>query len=183
MHFLCVVRDAVRAPRPRHAVLIAGVGVADHFHQMRVEIREIRQLRFIELLIHAGLDLPRHIRRRWHDHVVTGTAGEQFGLQRVVAVVAVVTHLDAGLLLERGHRVLRNIVGPVVDVDLCVVRDGGLGGDGGEREHRGGARHGDGALERVVKFHPASLALIRRLIRRRHARLRARHPRERTRRT
>jgi hypothetical protein len=85
--------DAVGAVCPRHAVLVARIGVRDHLHQQRIEVREIRDLRLVELLVDAGLDLLGHVVRGRHDDVVARAAGEQLRLQRVVAVVVVVRTL------------------------------------------------------------------------------------------
>ncbi|KAG1166022.1 hypothetical protein G6F35_018439 [Rhizopus arrhizus] len=55
--------------------------------------------------------------------VVTRLAGQQFGLQRVVAVVDVIADLDAGFLFETRNGVRSRVFGPVVDVDDLVLRD------------------------------------------------------------
>ena len=57
-----------------------------------------------------------------HDDVVIAAAGLQLGEQGLVAVIAVHGHLDAGVLLELGQQLGREIVGPVVEEQLFFPR-------------------------------------------------------------
>ena len=83
-------------------------------------IDEVRQPVLVELLEHAGLDLPFEKVSRWHDEVVAGVAGEQFGLQHVVRIERVVLHLDAALPGEVLEHRRVDVVRPVVKVDRAV---------------------------------------------------------------
>ena len=97
---LDVVADAGRAPHVIDGVLVAGIVDREPLRDLRPDIAEIGQLRLVELLEHAGLDLAlEEIGGRHHD-VVAGFAGEQLGLQRLVGIEGVVADLDAGFLGE-----------------------------------------------------------------------------------
>ncbi len=56
-------------------------------------------------------------------------AGEQFRLEHLVAVIDVVGDADAGLFLEIGDRVGRDVIRPVVD-----MQDRLFGGRRGQRQ-------------------------------------------------
>ena len=64
----------------------------------------------------AWICLGEKIRGRHHD-VVAGRARQQFGLQGFIAVIDVVAHMNARLFLEVRHRIFRDVVGPVVQVE------------------------------------------------------------------
>src|SRR5262249_29885295 len=89
---------------------------------LRPHIREVRQLRLVELLENACLDLTFEKISRRHDHVVAGFAGQKFGLQRIVGVEGVVANLDSGLFAEVLDDARSDIVGPIVDVDDALPR-------------------------------------------------------------
>lgn len=123
---LLVVADAVGPPRVDHAVRIVGVVQGHPGHELRVHVLEIRQLRFVERQIDAGLDLALEIRGRRHDDVESAVAREQTGLQRFIGVEVGDMHLDAGLFLEIRQGVGRQIVRP----DVQVQHPAGAGGAG-----------------------------------------------------
>src|SRR5690606_10788011 len=56
------------------------------------------------------------------DDVVARLAGAQLGVERLVGIVHRIVDLDAGRLGEIVDRVLGDVVGPVVDVDLTLGR-------------------------------------------------------------
>ena len=58
--------------------------------------------------------------------VIAGLAGQQLGLQRVVAVVDVIADLDAGFLLETRDRVRRRVFGPVVTLTTLFCATAGV---------------------------------------------------------
>ena len=97
---LDVVADAGRAPHVVDGVLVAGIVGRKPPRDLGPDVAEIGQLRLVELLEHAGLDLALQEIGGRHHHVVAGLAGEQLGLQRVVGIEGVVVDLDAGLLGE-----------------------------------------------------------------------------------
>ena len=116
-----VVADADGAPHVDHGMLVAGIVGLRLLHQRRVHVLEVRQLRLVERQVDARPDLPlQEVRGRHHD-VVAGVAGEQLRLQHLVRVIDVVDDLDARLRLELRHRVLGDIVRPVVDVQHVVL--------------------------------------------------------------
>ena len=114
---LDVVADAGRAPHVIDGVLVARIVDREPLGDLRPDVAEVRQFRFVELLEHAGLDLALQEIRGRHHHVVARFAGEQLRLQGLVGVEGVVADLDAGLLGERLDHRRFDIVRPVVDVD------------------------------------------------------------------
>ena len=98
-----------------------------------VQVLQVGELRPVELLEDAGLDLPLEKRRRRHDDVVARAPGQQLGLQDLVGVEDVVLDRNAGLFLEVLDDGRVDVVRPVVDVEhlLGVGLDGGRSGCGG----------------------------------------------------
>ena len=124
---LFVVADAVGAPHVDHAVGIArDRACATLRHELRIHVLQVRQLRFVERQIDAGLDLPLEVRGGGHHDVEAAAAREQLGLQRFVGVEVGDVHLDAGLLLEIRQGVRRQVVGPDVEIEDLA----GAGGPG-----------------------------------------------------
>jgi len=119
--------DAGGAPHVVDRILVArivgGGALLDHVPH----IRQVRQLRLVQLLEDAGRDLPRQEGGRRYDDIVPGAAGKQLGFQNLVRIEDVVDHLDAGLGGELLEDFLVDIVGPVIDMDDLVL---GLGGEG-----------------------------------------------------
>ena len=140
---LDVVADARRAPHVIDGVLIARIVDREPLADLRPDIVEVRELRLVELLEHAGLDLALEEIGRRHHHVVARFAGEELGFQRLVGVEGVVADLDAGCLAEGLDHGRLNIVRPVVDVDDPLLP--GLRAAGRHRDHR----HGDQARRKV----------------------------------
>ena len=118
---LDVVADAGRAPHVVDGVLVAGIVGGEALRDLRPDIGEVRQLRLVELLENAGLDLALEEIGGRHHHVVAGFAGQQLGLQRVVGIEGVVADLDAGLLGEILEHRRSDVVRPVVDVDDALA--------------------------------------------------------------
>ncbi|MNN65070.1 hypothetical protein D3C81_1805470 [compost metagenome] len=94
----------------------------------RVQVGPARQLFLVQRLEHLGLD------QRWreggvqHDQVITGMAGEQFGLHRFVGIEGVVDDFDAGGLFEVGHGFFTDVIRPVVQPQrMAVVHLSGVG--------------------------------------------------------
>ncbi len=130
-----VEADAGRAPHVHDTVLVARVVAGSALQQLRVEVGEVRQLRLVELPEYARLDLAlEEVGARHHD-VVARVAGEQLGLEHLVAVEHVVADLDPGLLLEVLDHGRVDVVRPVVDVEDLVL-GGGAGGTGGRIRSR-----------------------------------------------
>ncbi len=127
--------EARGAPHVDEGMLVARIGLRDPLHQLRVEVLPVRDLRLVELLEDAGLDLARQEVGGGHDEVVARVAGEQLGLQDVVAVVDIVDDLDAGLLGEALQDRRVDIVRPVVDLDHLLL---GLGQGGGGKQQKSG---------------------------------------------
>ena len=120
------------APHVVDAIEIAGVVGRQEIRDPRPHMREIGELRLVELQKRPGADLSRHARIGGHDDVVSRLAGKQLGLEDLVAVIDVVDDPDAGLRGEGVEHRLVDIVGPVVDVDDPVGRRGRSGGRGDE---------------------------------------------------
>ncbi len=130
-HHRRVVAHARGAPEIGHAEPVARIGIRGGGEDLRIEIAVIGQLGLVDRLIDLRLDLAREIGRgRRHDQVIARAAGQQLRLQHLVAVIDVVVHVDAGLVLESRDRVGRDIVGPVVDVEELF-----LGARGRRGEH------------------------------------------------
>ena len=109
---------------------IPRIGGRRRCQDLRIEILQVGQLRLVERAVGAGRDLPRHIgARRWHDDVVAGMAGEQFGFEHLVAVIDVVGDADPGFFLEIGDRVGCDVIRPIVD-----MQDRLFGGRRGQRQ-------------------------------------------------
>ena len=77
---------------------LPGSYTAIRFIMSGIEVLQIRQLRLVQLLEHARLDLALQKRRRRHDDVVVRVPRQQLGLEHLVGVEHVVVDLDAGLL-------------------------------------------------------------------------------------
>ncbi|KAG1082927.1 hypothetical protein G6F40_014945 [Rhizopus arrhizus] len=111
----------------------------------------VRDLALVQRQEHPGLDLaPEEVQGR-HHHVVAAVAGQQLGLDHLIAVEHIVGHLDPALLLEVGDGVLGDVIAVVVDVqDLAVLRATFATAAGGE--HGGGqAEREDTQLHRVLQ--------------------------------
>ena len=138
-----VQADAIGAPQVRHRVFVAGVARGQVFHDGRVEIDQIRQLGLVQLQVGAGTHLLGQVMVGRHHHVIAALAGSQLAIEGFIGIENVIHHLDAGLLLELGDGVRRNVVGPVVDLDHTV---GGLGnrhtnGSGDQAGQQGRTTH------------------------------------------
>jgi len=75
----------------------------------------------VNRLFHEALELPAHEIGRWHDDVVAGIAGEEFGFEHFVRIEHVVVDGDAGLALEVRDGVGCDVVRPVVDVQYRLL--------------------------------------------------------------
>ncbi|MNH21713.1 hypothetical protein D3C79_815350 [compost metagenome] len=88
---------------------------------LRVEVVPARQLLFVQRLEHLGLDQRRDQGGVEHHQVVARAPGQQFGLNRFVAVEGVVDHLDAGGFFKVGEGRFADVIRPVVQPE-CVAR-------------------------------------------------------------
>lgn len=151
LQHLHVVADAGGADHVRHAVLVARVLGGDALHHRRIEIGQVRDLALVQRQEHTGLDLATEEVQGRHHHVVAAVAGQQLGLDHLIAVEHIVGHLDAALLLEGRDGVLGDVIAVVVDVqDLAVLRAAIATATGGE--HGGGqAEREDTQLHRVLQ--------------------------------
>ena len=77
-----------------------------------VRIDEIGKRRFVEFAINPGVQLPIEEILGWQHDIVIGMAGQELGLEHLVVVVGVVANLDAGLFLEVGDRIGRDVIHP-----------------------------------------------------------------------
>ncbi len=170
---LDVVADAGGAPHVIDGVLVAGIVDREPLRDLRPDVAEVLELRLVELLEYAGLDLPLQEIGGRHHHVVAGLSGEELGLQRLIGVERVVPDLDAGFLAERfDHRRL-DIVRPVVDVDRALLGRQRRGGSKQpDRDESEDARHGVRLLA-AFSFRSAGQPPSKRGCRRRDARRRA----------
>ena len=116
-----VEADADRAPHVVDRVFVAGIVFCGALAHHVPHIDEVRQLRLVELLEHACLDLARQEVGGRHDDVVAAAAGEQLGLQDFVGIEDVVDDLDAGFLGEILDDRLVDVIRPVVDVDDAIL--------------------------------------------------------------
>jgi len=128
-----VVADADGAPHVGNRVLVARIARVQRLEQALVEVFPVRQLGFVQLLEHSGLDLLGEERVGRHHHVVAGATGEQLGFQHFVAVEDVVDDLDAGFLGEVLQGVFGDVVGPVVDVQYLFLGLRSPGDSAGQR--------------------------------------------------
>src|SRR5690606_2536444 len=94
-----VVAQTVGAVAPRDQVFVTRIHAGDDFHDGRVEIFPVGDLGLVELLKKAPFNLTGGVVRGRHHDIEAGFAGEQPGLQGIVAVVHAVVHLDARGLL------------------------------------------------------------------------------------
>jgi hypothetical protein len=114
-------------------------------------MHEVRQLRFVELLEDAGLDLALEEVTGRRNHIVAGAAGEELRFEHVVGVEGIVAKLDSGRLGELLENLRIDIIGPVVDVQHpLALRGGRFGGkpqrDGGQADDGEQAAHGMASL-------------------------------------
>src|SRR5579864_4037108 len=87
----------------------------------RPGIGEVWELRLVEFLEHAGLDLPLEEISGRHHYVIAGLAGEKLRLQRVVRIEGVVAYSDPGFpgeVIEHGRP---DIVRPIIDIDEALA--------------------------------------------------------------
>ncbi|MCY1462466.1 hypothetical protein D9M71_802420 [compost metagenome] len=106
---------------------VVGIARGGVFQQHRVEVFPVRQLRLVQFLIDAGLDLLGQEAVGRHDDVVAGFARQQACLKGFVAVEDIVGHLDASLVLELLDGIRANVIRPVIDAQNLVI---GLGAGG-----------------------------------------------------
>ncbi|RMS55105.1 hypothetical protein ALP64_200130 [Pseudomonas syringae pv. actinidiae] len=103
-------------------MLIAGVAALQCLEQDRVEVFPVGQLFLVERLEQALFDLPPHEVNGRKDQIVAGMASDQFGVQRLVTLIGLVSGLETGGRFEIFQGVWSNIVRPVVDIDrLCSI--------------------------------------------------------------
>ncbi len=114
--FVDVVTNAVGAPQIRHGVLVTRVVLFQTLEQRRVQIGIVSQQRLVELLKRPGFDLLAKEVVGRHDHVVTGTPGEQLAFQGFIGVKHVIHRLDAAGLFEVGQGVGADVVRPVINM-------------------------------------------------------------------
>ena len=107
----------------------------------RIDVLEVRDLRLVDGLQAPALDQRLHRVRRRHVHVVALGAGGELGEQ--LLVVRIVGLHDGALaeLLEALDRLRREVVVPVVEVEL-VLRGGGRQGEDERGEQKNEAFHG-----------------------------------------
>ena len=105
-------------------MLAARIDAFHLLHQLGVQVAHVGQLAVIQLQINAGLDLFGQKVVGRYDQIEAGTPGQQFGVEYVIGVVDVVSHLNAGFFLEIGNSVFGNIVRPVIDIQLAVSLGG-----------------------------------------------------------
>ncbi len=134
----CVVADSGGPPQIDRTEPVTRIGTGDPLHLHRIEIRQVRNLGPVQRFQRAGTDKPGEGRftGRHHD-VVTRVAGEQLGLQRLQAVIHVVAHMDAGLMLETFQHRRVDIVGPVVEIDRPPLRTGRQDRDNEQQQGQG----------------------------------------------
>ena len=91
-----VVAEAGRAPHVGDGVRVARVVARDALHGVGIHVREVRELRLVELADRAGADLARERHGRREHDVVARAARQHLGLEELVGIVGVVDDLDAG---------------------------------------------------------------------------------------
>src|SRR6185437_13025078 len=133
---LCVVAQARGDPHVVCGVLVAWIVLLYVALHRRIQVLEVRQLGFVELLERAGADLELEERGGRHDNVEAGVAGQELGLEHLVLVEDIVVDLDAVLLLEVTEYLRIDVIRPVVHVDdFVAARSAGAGGQQHQR-HR-----------------------------------------------
>ena len=120
LHLVRAIGDPAGAPLPGHGVGAARIG--RKVLEDRRDIAPVGQVLLVEGDDHVGGDQHRDDVAGGDDDVVAGRSRLELRDHLLVALVGVVGHLHAELLLEVGDRVLRDVVRPVVDVQLLLDR-------------------------------------------------------------
>ena len=115
-HFIDVVAYAGCRPQVRDRVFIVGVVLRDQLQYFRVEIFPVGKLTFIQRLEYPGRQLALKEARRRHHQVKTGAARHELTLQHFVGVKDVIHHFNTGLFFKIRHRIRRNIIRPVINM-------------------------------------------------------------------
>ena len=101
-------------------MVVAWIELGELGLYRRIQVFQVGQFALVEFHQQAAVDLHLGEMRSGHDDVVAAAAGNQLGVQHLVAVEIVVADLDARFLLEVLHRVGCDVVGPVIDVEHLV---------------------------------------------------------------
>src|SRR3546814_7594216 len=102
--------DARCAPHIVDGIGIAGIVLGGALRDDVPHVLEVRQLRLVELLEHAGLDLAREEAAGRHHDVVAGAARQQLGLEDLVGIEDVVDDADAGFRSEEHTSELQSLM-------------------------------------------------------------------------
>ncbi|MOA19628.1 hypothetical protein D3C78_1400250 [compost metagenome] len=84
--------------------------------QHRIKVGVVGQLRLVELLECPGLDLFAQEVVGRHDHVITGTPGQQLAFQGFIGIKHVIHRLDARGFFEVRQGVFADVVRPVINM-------------------------------------------------------------------
>lgn len=102
---------------------IVVVGIERLVQQVRIQILEVAELAFVDLLQHAFLaHLGDEIGGGHHQIVRAVLIGLQLGVHAFVGFVGGVNHLDAGFFGELLQQPRRNVFSPVIEVQCLAVR-------------------------------------------------------------
>ena len=94
-------------------MLIARIVGGGGFHDLGVHVPQIGEFGLVQFLQQAGLDLALKIKAGRHYNVVTGIAGQKFGLDNLVIVVNIVIDPYVKLFLKFRNSLFINIIVPV----------------------------------------------------------------------
>ncbi len=143
LYIFHVIADAGRAPHVVGGVLIARIVDGQLLGNFRPGRSEVRQFRLVELLENAGRYLARQEVGARHDDIVAGLTGQQFCFQRIVGIIGVEAHRNAGFLGETVEYRGILIVRPIVVIDDALFRQRRLSERpqrrAGKRENNSGA--------------------------------------------
>ena len=98
-------------------MFVARIGLDQAHHDGGVEVAVVLELGAVQRLEETGFGLCRAESGAGHHDVVAGVACHQLGIERLVGLKGVVVNLDAGFFLKGSNHALRNVVGPVVDIE------------------------------------------------------------------
>ena len=145
LHLLVVVADDRCRHRVRHRILVTRI--ERRIEIGRINILQVGKLRLVDRLQLSSANQRLHGVGRRHEDVVALGAGGELGQKLLVVRVVRLHDLALALLLEALDRFRRDVVVPVVEVELIRGRRGRgrqrEGQDGGESS--GGLLH-DGVL-------------------------------------
>ena len=97
------------------------VNALHQLHQLGIEVFIIGNQCLVDFLICTCLNLPAHKRIGRRDNVVTGFSGQHLAFQRFIAVVHIISNLNAVFLFKIGNGFRIDVFRPVVNFQYVLV--------------------------------------------------------------